>query len=123
MLLRTGPAIVGLAIIHTVVGVVLGLAPLAAIAGDGFVNAVGDDQYDRMAIVWFLFAGFAVIPFGQLVAHIEAKGIELPKVIVWELVGLALLGVVLMPVSGFWLVFAYVAYRYASGRPGVPTAR
>jgi uncharacterized protein DUF6463 len=56
--------------------------------------------------VWFLLFGFLLFIFGMLLAVIEKNNLsKTPKSIGVALLLLTTLGVVLMPVSGFWLLF------------------
>ncbi len=53
---------------------------------------------------WFIFFGFLLIVFGALIDWCESKGIKLPLFLGWGLLTITIIGVMLMPVSGFWLV-------------------
>ncbi|MEP2734948.1 MAG: DUF6463 family protein [Erythrobacter sp.] len=101
----TGRAILIIAIIHTIFGLI-GFGPaLIDIASNGLFNGVGADPM-RGAVVWFLFAGFFMFTTGLAVDKLE----ELGAATTLKKVGIALLviivlGVILMPISGFWLMF------------------
>lgn len=98
-----------IAIIHSIFGIVIGLPYLKEIAQAGFFNAVDPHPY-RMAIVWFLFTGFVLMILGQLALSLE----NIPNSVAWSLFSLSLIGLILMPISGFWLVLALAIYIIAS---------
>ena len=100
------------AILHTAVGLLVGYQPLMDIAQGGFVNAI-DPHFDRMAIFWFLLFGILLFLIGWLVRWIDHQIGHLPNWLAWFLWGLALFAVVLMPISGFWLLFpiGWLAYQ------------
>lgn len=92
-------------IIHNLFGLAIGIPYLKEIAQAGFFNAVDPHPY-RMAITWFLFFGFLFIILGQLALSLD----YIPNSVAWSLLTLSLAGVILMPVSGFWLVLALAIY-------------
>jgi hypothetical protein len=54
---------------------------------------------------------------GQLFSWIERRLKDpLPSFIGWELLGLSLVGLVFMPLSGFWLVLALAIYTILVAR-------
>lgn len=93
------------AAIHTAVAVWIFGDRLWGLAVAGLFDSVGDDPMIG-AIVWFVLFGAVLFICGQAVAKLElATRGDLPKPLGWSLLALAALGVVLMPVSGFWLAF------------------
>jgi hypothetical protein len=97
-----GHLIIAIGVLHTVVGLILGAGPLAAIFRDGYVGAV-DGHFDRMAIAWFLLFGFVLMLAGDAVRAIEDTAATVPPRLGYALGAIALLGGTAMPVSGFWL--------------------
>ena len=89
---------------HTVVGLVAGHTVLAQMAREGLINTVVM-QYDRNAVFWFLFTGFVLILFGALVDWAERAVGLLPRFLGPSMLALTIVGVVIMPQSGFWLLF------------------
>lgn len=79
---------------------------LAAIAGDGFFGAVELDpaQFDRETAFWHLMFGLMALILGGLVHWAQAGTGRLPAFLGWSLLALGAAGVILMPVSGFWVV-------------------
>ena len=91
--------------IHTVVAVAVFGEVLASIVKRGVFNTVGTDPMTA-ATVWFTLFGAMLFIYGLAVDELEKSSSRpLPKSVGWSLLGLALVGVTLMPASGFWLVF------------------
>ena len=57
------------------------------------------------AIVWSLFFGVVAFIGGLTVNALEKSSGVLPRSLGWCLLALAIVGVVLVPASGFWLIF------------------
>lgn len=90
---------------HTVVGVLMGGKILASLLERGVFNSVGNDGMTN-AIVWFLLFGAILALLGMAVNSLEkgerfdgARSLGIGTGL------MTLAGVVLMPVSGFWLAF------------------
>jgi hypothetical protein len=67
-------------------------------------NAIGEDPM-RGAVAWFLFAGFFMALLGLAVDHLEKYGAgKKLSALGSGLIGFSILGIVMMPVSGFWLL-------------------
>lgn len=102
-------------VIHQLVGVAAGLGLLPSPAGPGKTplvdlwraGVVGQAEGEplRMALVWFLLFGFALIFAGAALHRLERSGGRLSRGLAWGLGALCGLGVLLMPASGFWLGF------------------
>ncbi|MDR2243926.1 MAG: DUF6463 family protein [Burkholderiales bacterium] len=91
-------------IIHNVVGVLVLQEVLRDIWNAGLINSVSD-QMDRNAAFWFLFTGFLFIYFGlQWQEHIRRYQEPLSKFSAWGLTAIVVSGLIIMPVSGFWIV-------------------
>lgn len=101
-----GRWIIGVGVMHSVIGFALFAAPLREIAGAGLWNTVRPSLPMRYLAFWFLFGGVATILVGYLADWIErVAGRALPRPLGWTLLGVAIAGVFFTPVSGFWLVF------------------
>ena len=112
-----GRLLIATALGHAVVGVVLFHAPLADAVRDGVVGAIGPGgsggsltvalAFDREAAFWFLLFSPMLLLVGQITSRAaEAGDGPLLRLIGWSLAGNGLVGVVLMPVSGHWIVAA-----------------
>ncbi|MCZ2722705.1 DUF6463 family protein [Marinomonas sp. 15G1-11] len=89
---------------HTIVGLMLFDQVYKAMYLEGVLNSVIDER--TAAASWFLLFGFLLFMFALLVDVIEReKAMYLPKKVGVLLFTLTSIGVVLMPLSGFWLVY------------------
>jgi len=112
-----GPALMVTGIGHALVGVVLFHGPLAAILSDGIVNAIRDGQFDREAAFWFLLFSPACFLLGQLFDHAVAKRDQwLFAVVGWNVVAIGVVGALIMPVSGFWILIAIAPFVFKAAR-------
>lgn len=100
-----GRWLMAVAMLHTVVGVIMGQAAFAALWRRGLVNSVGTDALTGV-VVWFLLCGAVLALLGMALDQMEKAGrIGGARALGIGLMLVTLAGVVLMPVSGFWLVF------------------
>ena len=100
-----GRWLVAVSILHIVFAVVVFRKVLTPVVERGLVNAVGTDPLTSLA-VWFVLFGVMLFICGLSIDALErASSNGVPKSIGWGLLGMSILGVALMPVSGFWLVF------------------
>ena len=97
-----GRWLMGVAAIHTVFALIVFRAPLLQLVSRGLIDAVGEDPLLN-GVTWFVFFGAALAMAGQAVDVAEQRG-PVPRS--WGVTVLAItgLGVVLMPVSGLWLM-------------------
>lgn len=100
---NSGNLLICTGVLHNVIGFVMGWSVLTEIVKLGFINTINDEM-DRNAIFWFLFSGFLMIILGKLMqAYVEVQW-RLPIWLGVSLLVLSLIGCVMMPISGFWLV-------------------
>ena len=100
-----GRWLIGVAILHTVVGVIMGQGALATLWRRGVINSVGADAMTGV-FVWFFFCGAVLALLGMALDKLEKSGgFDGARALGIGLALLSLAGVVLMPVSGFWLMF------------------
>lgn len=100
-----GRWLMGIAAIHTAFAVAVFGEVLASIVKRGVFNTVGADP-TTAAVVWFVLFGVMLFVCGLAVAELEASSPNrLPRSIGWGLLAMAVVGITLMPASGFWLVF------------------
>ena len=99
-----GRWIMGIAIFHTAVAFIFFREGLSSIVKSGVFNTVGQDPL-RAASVWFLLFGFILFILGMVLAAWEKSiSTPLPASVGWGLLFVGVIGVVLMPLSGFWLI-------------------
>ncbi len=100
-----GRWIIVVSAIHTVFALAIFGNVLAAILKRGVFNTVGNDPMTG-AVVWFVLFGAMLFIYGLLVDAIEKNSSgQLPENIGWSLLAIGIIGIVLMPASGFWLIF------------------
>jgi hypothetical protein len=116
---KSGIFLIATGIIHNAMGFAFGWPVLQTIAHAGFVNSIHDEM-DRKAIFWFLFSGFMMMALGKFMQHyINQFDKPVPDFIGYYLLALTVIGCVMMPLSGFWIVlpqgviiiFAHRKYR------------
>jgi hypothetical protein len=99
-----GRWLMGVAVLHTVVGILLFTDTLRGIFSDGFLNSLGDDPV-RYFCAWFFLSGFSLFVLGLLADWVESNSNRpLPSSLGWGLLAISTIGLSLMPVSGFWLL-------------------
>ncbi|MGL4622245.1 DUF6463 family protein [Chroococcidiopsis sp.] len=103
-------------IIHVLVGFWLYAEPLSNIAQSGFFNAV-DPFCDRNTAFWFLMFVPLLFAIGQLCCWAHIQSITLPNFLGWCLLVTALVGIFLMPISGFWLLLIPAVLIIIASRP------
>ena len=100
-----GRWLVAVAALHTAFGLLLGGRVLPKLLERGIVNSVGNDPMVGM-VVWFLLFGIVLMMVGLAVTELErSASFRSARALGLSLFLLCLTGVVLMPVSGFWLAF------------------
>jgi hypothetical protein len=99
-----GRWLIGVSILHTLFATVVFHKTLLIIVQRGVFNVVGTDPMIA-AVVWFVLCGAAMFIGGLAISALERASGTVPKSIGWSLLVYAIIGVVLMPASGFWLIF------------------
>ena len=98
-----GRWLIGVAILHTLFAIVVFNKIFLTIMQHGVFNAVGNDPMTAAA-VWFLLFGAALALMGMAIHSLEKNGqFTSARAIGVGLLLMTLLGIVLMPASGFWL--------------------
>ena len=98
--------LLAVAAIHTLFATIVFLPQLEEIVQRGVIDSVGNDPM-LGAVVWFVLFGAVLALFGWAVLIVEryiAPASQLLRPLGLGVLALALLGVALMPASGFWLV-------------------
>lgn len=108
MLGVSGYLLIAISIIHILVGVWVFAAPLADIAREGVFNTVAPNPFapyfEREDAFWFMMFSPLLLTLGQLCCWAQARKIALPAFLGWNLLAISTVGVVLEPISGFWLL-------------------
>lgn len=98
-----GRWLIGVAIMHTLVGLAFFHQELAGIVQRGVFNSIGSNPSTRLA-VWFFFFGATLALAGLTIHTLETSSTApLTKPIGWSLLALTTTGIILIPASGFWL--------------------
>jgi hypothetical protein len=110
-----GEMLIGTGLLHTVVGVGLYARPLVEIGRAGLVNSI-DAHAERREAFWFLMTGALVVTLGHLTCWLQRLPAGVPPLLGWHLLGFAIPGVILMPISGFWLILPQAILILRRGR-------
>lgn len=117
-----GPLLIATGALDILYVLVFHSRQLAAIAGDGFFNAVDPDvafsTFDRETAFWHLMFGAMAIILGGLVHWSQARTGTVPGLLGWSLLALCVVALVLMPVSGFWIVLPQAVLMILVSRQG-----
>ena len=115
-----GPWLLAVSALHTAVALAMFRPVLHEMLERGIFNTVGEDPM-RGAVVWFVLFGAVLALLGLTVTKVERVAPQVSlRSLGAGLLALTVLGVVLMPVSGFWLVLP-VAFAMLH-KPTHPTA-
>ncbi len=100
----SGPLLMAIGVLDLLYVLVFHSRQLAAIARDGFFDAVeiGPAHLEREVAFWHLTCGITLVILGGLVRWTQARTGTLPAFLGWSLLALGSFGAVLVPVSGFW---------------------
>ena len=88
---------------HTAVGIALFGSVYRELLANGLYNSISSEKAGLA--VWFALFGVVLFIVGMLLSALESNNASIPKSAGIALLLLTVLGVVLMPVSGFWLMF------------------
>jgi len=98
-----GKTLFGVGVIHSVFGFVFMRSTLAVLWSEGLFNTV-NGQPRREAAFWFLYTGFLLLILGALIDRLERSGFGIPPFLAWSFLVLTVIGGVVMPISGLWLL-------------------
>jgi hypothetical protein len=90
-------------VVHSLFGLFFMQSTLAILWAEGLLNTV-NGQPPREAVFWFLCTGIMLLVVGALVDQTERKGLAIPLFVTWLFAALTIIGVVVMPISGIWLL-------------------
>ena len=100
-----GNLLMATGVLHNVVGVVGFRRQLSAIHRERYFNTV-DRDLERNAAFWFLITGVQLMILGQQTRVVQKQAGAVPASLGWNLLAISVPGIIVMPVSGFWLVLA-----------------
>ena len=112
---RAGRLLIAVAGLHAGFGLWMGRHPLLAMAHEGFLNSV-DPHLDRNLVFWFLVASPFLWMVGRFALWLASEGRRPPEWLGRDLLALGLVGGLLMPVSGFWLILPPAALLMLAAR-------
>lgn len=113
---HSGTLLIATGIIHNLLGLAMGAPILTEIIDAGFVNSI-NSQMDRNAIFWFLFGGFMMMILGKLMQdYLHENDKPLPASLGYYLLALCVIGCIMMPISGFWIVVPQAILIIAAAR-------
>ena len=98
-----GKWIIAVAILHTVFALVKFGAQFKSIIASGIINSL--NSMEETLVTWFFLFGILILACGLLVHSFEKRSSPIPKSAALTLLVLSVLGVALIPTSGFWLMF------------------
>ncbi len=98
-----GLSIMLIAIVHTIFSFVFFTNDFMAIWRQGIYNSINTAQ--QGLAIWFFIAGMCFFMIGQFIWQTEKNGNTVAKSISIHLLVMTTLGVILLPQSGFWLLF------------------
>ena len=115
-----GPLLMATAVLDLLYVLVFHSRQLAAIAQGGFFDAVelNPPQFDRETAFWHMIFGVTLLMLGALTHWAQARTGTLPAFLGWSLLALGMAGVILMPLSGFWLLLPQAVLILAVARQG-----
>lgn len=91
------------ATIHTLLGFIMFRSAFVSIYENGVFNSIGMD-YEKGTAIWFLLFGFLLFTFGIAIYEIDKNSSKnIPASVGLVFLSTIILGIVLMPASGFWL--------------------
>ena len=106
----SGLLLIGIGVLHTIIGVFTGRGVLSRVVGATFFDEINRQlvmSLGRQFVFWFVFGGVLLIVLGHLVMWVERRlSRPAPAFVGWELVIVSAIGLVFFPVSGFWLLLA-----------------
>lgn len=102
---------------HTVVGITFFGSVYRELLAHGLYNSITSEKAGLA--VWFALFGVVLFVIGMLLSALESTNARIPKSVGVALLLLTVLGVVLMPVSGFWLMIPAILAILLKKAPGV----
>jgi len=101
---------------HTAVGIAFFGSVYRELLAKGLYNSISSEKAGLA--VWFALFGVVLFVVGMLISALASSSSSIPKSVGIALFLLTVLGVVLMPVSGFWLMFPTILVILLKKAPG-----
>ncbi|WP_057831900.1 DUF6463 family protein [Colwellia sp. TT2012] len=99
-----GNWIITVAVLHTLFAVIMFSAQYSSLYDNGIINSLSTDR--SAAAVWFFLFGQLLFITGLLIKHLASVNNSLvPLSVSLNLLLLTVVGITIMPESGFWLMF------------------
>ena len=116
----SGKLLIAVGLLHTVYGAWMGYSLFSRIGAAAFSTEAGRQvvtALGRQLVFWFLISGFFMLLLGHFCMWFErVHSRPVPQLVGLELLMLSVIGIVVMPASGFWLVLAVAVYMIVSSR-------
>ena len=117
-----GKWIFAVGVIHLSFGIAFMHETLALLWSERLWNTV-NGQPPREAVFWFLCSGIMLLIVGVMVDRMERERLAIPRFVTGLFAALTAIGVVVMPISGIWLLIPPAAGMVARSRqPKKPEA-
>lgn len=97
---RIGMIVIAIGILHTMLGLVKYAGIFGAMVSEGLINTAGTNE--RNLAIWFTFCGTVFIMLGYTMKTIEGHTGRIPSPLGWSMFASAVLGGLILPISGFW---------------------
>ncbi|KGJ86823.1 DUF6463 family protein [Colwellia psychrerythraea] len=99
-----GNWIIAVSACHTLFAVIMFAAEYSSLYDNGIINSLTTDR--SAAAVWFFLFGQALFITGLLIKHFDSvNNSRVPLSVTLNLLLLTVIGITIMPDSGFWLMF------------------
>ncbi|OJJ15359.1 hypothetical protein BKI52_38750 [marine bacterium AO1-C] len=111
-----GVVVIIIGVLHSLLGFVKHSGVFGGMLSNGLLNT--GNTIERNLAFWFTFAGITFMLLGYLIKYIESQKLAVPITFGWLLLGAAVVGVVILPISGFWALFLpaiLIIYQAKSG--------
>ena len=100
---KLGYGLMAIAILHEVVGLFFYTDALNDILQAGFFNTINPPYWERDAAFWFLMFGVTLLLMGWVAQWMQDNTGTIPRFFSIGLLLMCIVGVMMMPASGFWL--------------------
>ena len=102
-----GFVLIAIGVVHSGLSLALRRSTVFRMTREGLFGTVSFERQGRMALFWSVGAGFSWIIMGGICVWVERQvGVGIPPVFPLAVLAYSVLGAVLMPRSGFWLMIA-----------------